>query len=139
MKKGKIMMETRMNKKELLELLASLKIDKEEFWILSSSSLVLRDLFESAGDLDIAVTQKGLNQLKESYNLVLKENGFYNVADKVECVLKDDKPNDLEQCEGYNLQNLNTYFAYLTSSKRPKDKIRYDIVKKELERSNQNN
>ena len=32
----------RMNKDELMDLLNTLKIDKEEFWILSSSALVLR-------------------------------------------------------------------------------------------------
>ena len=133
------MMEKRMNKQELLELLSSLKIDKEEFWLLSSSALVLRGLFENAGDLDIAVTEKGFNELKKNYNLVLKENGFYKVTDKVECVLYNKNPYDLEKCDGYNLQNLNTYFDYLKSSARPKDKIRYDIVKKELERRKQNN
>ena len=53
-----------MNKDELIKLIDSLEIDLEEFWILSSSSLVLRGLFPSVNDLDIAVTEKGLNQLK---------------------------------------------------------------------------
>lgn len=68
-------MEQRMNKKELMELIDSLKISKDEFWILSSSALVLRDLFPTSGDLDIAVTEKGLQQLKQNYNLHQKENG----------------------------------------------------------------
>ena len=53
-------MEKRMVKEELVELIESLKIDKEEFWILSSSALVLRGIYPDAGDLDIAVTQKCL-------------------------------------------------------------------------------
>ena len=40
-----------MNKEELIELLNTLKIDKEEFWVLSSGALVLRDIYEDAGDL----------------------------------------------------------------------------------------
>ena len=66
-------MTDRMNKEELLKLLESIKIDREEFWVLSSSALVLRDLFDSAGDLDIAVTEKGLQQLKENYDLSQKD------------------------------------------------------------------
>ena len=62
-------MSERMNKTQLMELLSTLKIDKNEFWVLSSSALVIRGLFDSAGDLDIAVTEKGLNELKEKYNL----------------------------------------------------------------------
>ncbi|NCA66924.1 MAG: hypothetical protein EOM87_02550 [Clostridia bacterium] len=124
-----------MNKEELLELLQSLKIDKEEFWILSSSALVLRDLFDSAGDLDIAVTEKGLEQLKANYNLHQKENGWYIVNDKVEC-----KPDTLEEWKierynGYNLESLEKYMMYLKTSTREKDKIRYEIVLKALKKT----
>ena len=55
----------KMNKEQLLELIKTLKIDKDEYWILSSSQLVLRDLFDKANDLDIAVTEKGLEQLNK--------------------------------------------------------------------------
>lgn len=47
-----------MKKDELLELIKTLKIDKEEFWVLSSGALVLREIYPDAGDLDIAVTKK---------------------------------------------------------------------------------
>ena len=80
-------MEKRMNKEELIKLLESLKIDKNEFWILSSGALVMREIYPDAGDLDIAVTERGLQQLKDNYNLKQKENGWYIVNDKVECVL----------------------------------------------------
>ena len=72
-------MEKRMNKEELLELLNTLKISREEFVILSSSALMLRGIYESCGDLDIAVTEKGLEELKENYSLKQKDNGWYIV------------------------------------------------------------
>ena len=53
---------------------------------LSSETLVLREIYDTAGDLDIAVTFKGLNQLKKNYNLIEKENGWFIVKDRVECV-----------------------------------------------------
>ena len=56
-------MEKRMNKDELVNLIESLKISKDEYWILSSSALVLRGIYKDAGDLDIAVTEKGLQVL----------------------------------------------------------------------------
>ena len=80
-------MAKRMNKKELMELIENLKIDKDEFWILSSGALVLRNIYPDAGDLDIAVTEKGLEELKANYNLIQKENGWFIVNDKIECVL----------------------------------------------------
>lgn len=79
-------MNERMNKQELLKLLKTLKIDLEEFWILSSSALVLRDIYPDAGDLDIAVTDKGLEELKNNYNLKYKDNGWFIINDKIEGV-----------------------------------------------------
>ena len=126
-------MEKRMNKEELLELIKSLKIDKEEFCILSSSGLVLRDLFDSAGDLDIAVTEKGLEELKSNYDLIPGiYNGWYIVNDKVECVL-DSMVGKKEKVGEYYLQSLTKYFEFLEETKREKDKIKYEIVKRELE------
>lgn len=130
-------MSERMNLEELMTLLNTLKIDKEEFWVLSSGALVLRGLYETAGDLDIAVTFKGLEQLKKNYNLIRKGNGWYIVNDKVECVCDgniDDlkyKPEKLE-C-GYFVQNIFEYLEYLKSSTREKDKARIPIVENYIE------
>lgn len=46
----------------------------------------MKNIFPDAGDLDIAVTNKELEQLKQNYNLIPKGNGFYIVTDKVEWV-----------------------------------------------------
>lgn len=127
-------MEKRMKKQELINLIESLKIDKEEFWILSTSALVLRDLFIDAGDLDLAVTEKGLEQLKQNFDLKQKENGWYIVNEKVECILDKKEDWKIEKTEKYNLESLEKYFEYLKTSKREKDKIKYEIVKKQLEK-----
>lgn len=124
-------MEKRMNKEELLELIKSLKLDSDDFCLLSTSALVLRGLFDSAGDLDIAVTEKGLEELKKNYDLKQKPNGFYIVSDKVECVLNAMEGKS-EKCGEYRVQSLTNYFEYLEETKREKDKLKYEIVKKEL-------
>lgn len=134
-------MSERMNKEELIKLMNTLKIDKEEFWVLSSGALVLRDIYEDAGDLDIAVTFKGLEQLKENYNLIEKENGWYVVNDKVECVCDGNiedlkyKPEELE-C-GYYVQNIFEYLEYLKSSSREKDMKRIPLVESYIEKLKQ--
>ena len=76
-----------MNKRELIQLIDSLNIDRDEFWVLTSGALVLRGIYEEAKDLDLGVSEKGLKQLKENYNLKQKENGWYIVNDLVECCL----------------------------------------------------
>lgn len=133
-------MNNRMEKEELLELLKTLKIDKEEFWLLSSGALVLREIFLDAGDLDIAVTDKGLEQLKKNYNLKFKENGWFIVSDKIEGVC-DGKKEKLkfkpEKIGEYYVQNIYEYLEYLKNSKREKDKERIPSVEKYIKSLNQ--
>lgn len=128
-------MNNRMNREELLVLLNTLKIDKEEFWLLSTSALVLRNIYPDAGDLDIAVTNKGLEQLKSNHNLKFKENGWFIVSDNIEGVCDGDKSNlkyQPEKIDEYYVQNINEYYEYLCNSDREKDKARIPIVEKYL-------
>lgn len=117
-----------MNKIELLELLKGLKINPNEFVILSSSALILREICDKTSDLDIAVTAKGLRELKENYNLIRKENGWYIVNDKTECVL-DEMIGKKEKLGDYYVQDIYDYLLYLESSEREKDKLRIPWVK----------
>lgn len=119
-----------MNKQELIKLIDSLNIDRDEFWILSSGALVMRDIYPDAGDLDMAVTQKGLDELSKKFDLKRKENGWYIVNDRVECKLDTKEDYKIEKYEGYNLQNIKVYYEYLINSEREKDKKRIPIVEK---------
>lgn len=121
-----------MKKIELLKLVDDLKLDKKDFWVLSSGSLVIRELLEEANDLDIAVTKEGLEKLKETFNLKQKENGWYIVSDDIECVEDEFESFKVEDYEGVNLQNLEVYYEYLKTSTREKDKMKYLIVKNQL-------
>ena len=62
-------MEKRMNKAELIELINSLGLDKNEFHVVSSGALVLRGLLPDAGDLDISVSDEGLAYLKKKSSI----------------------------------------------------------------------
>ena len=123
-----------MNKEEIIDLVESLDIDYNEFWILSTGALVLRGLWDKANDLDIAVTEKGLKELQSKYNLIQKENGFYIVNDMVDCVQDTKDDYKVEKVGKYYLQSLEYYYEYLDSTKRDKDKEKYKIVKKILNR-----
>ena len=116
-----------MKKIELINLIDSLELDKNEFVVLSSGALVLRDIMDNAGDLDIAVTNVGLEHLKEKYNLIKKDNGFYKVTDDIECVL-DNMEGKKELLGNYYVQDINNYLEFLKSSNREKDKIRISLV-----------
>ena len=122
----------RMIKEELKEIIKDLDIPKEEFFVLSSGNLVLRGLFKDAGDLDICISEQGLELLKNKFNLKKKENGMYQINDKAECIVDDISKRKYDDFGDYNLQSLEEYYDWLKTSTREKDKIRITIVKKEL-------
>ena len=132
-------MEKRMNKEELVELIKTLKISKEEFWVLSSGALVLRGIYPDAGDLDIAVTNKGMEELKKNYNLIPKDYGlgkFYKVTENIECVCDGNKEElefQPEKVGEYYVQNIYQYLNFLQNSTREKDKKRISLVKEYID------
>lgn len=122
-------MEKRMNKEELVELIESLKLDKNEYWILSSGALVIRGIYPDAGDLDIAVTEKGLKELKSNYNLKERGKDWYIVNDKIECIVDTKESWKIEKYETFNLQSIEMYYEFLKNSSREKDKAKIPLIK----------
>ena len=127
-------MKQRMNKDELIELIKTLKISREEFWILSSGALVLREIYTDAGDLDIAVTNKGMEELKQNYSLIPKDcelGKFYKITENIECVCDGNKEElefQPERVSEFYVQNIYEYLYFLKNSTREKDKKRIPLV-----------
>lgn len=117
-----------MNKEEIINLIDSLNISKKEVTILSSGALVIRGIIDTAGDLDIAVTETGFKELNKYFNLIPKENGWYKVSDNIDCI-QDDMINKKELVDGYYLQDINMYLEHMETSKKEKYKSRITIVK----------
>ena len=134
-------MEKRMNKEELIKLIKTLKVSKEEFWILSSGALVLRGIYPDAGDLDIAVTNKGMEELKQNFNLIPKGLGnFYKVTEDVECVCEGNKEElefQPERVGEFYVQNIYQYIDFLKNSTREKDKKRIPLVEEYIKNNYQ--
>lgn len=128
-------MEKRFKKEELIRIIEDLKISKSEFWILSSGALVFRELFPDAGDLDIAVTEKGLEELKQNFSLTKKADDWYIVNDNVECVVDIKEDWKIEEYEGYNLQSIEMYYEFLKNSNREKDKARILLVEEYMKKN----
>ena len=61
-------------------------------------------------------------------NLKQKENGWYTVNDKIECVVDTKETWKIEKYEGYNLQSIEKYYDFLINSHREKDKVRIPLV-----------
>ena len=118
-----------MNRIQVLKLLNDLKISKDKYVILSSASLVIREIYEECGDIDIAVSLDGFEELKRNYDLIDKGNNWYKISDDIECVvgsknLKKEKYNE------FYLQDIHQYYDFVKSKNREKDKERISILEK---------
>ena len=129
-----------MNKEQLLDILRELNLPKDEYYVLSGASLVIRGIREQAGDLDLCISKKLFEQIKEKYNLTddkKNECGFYHISDSLEVVVDEKEKFNMEICEPYNLEDLNTILEFKIKRNKPKDQLDIERINKYL--ANKNN
>ena len=123
-----------MNKKELLKLASTLDIPKEEYCIISGGALVIHELREQTNDLDIDITQKGFDILKEKYSLELVREDIkqYKVTDNIECFLVDKLESDIIYIDNYPCESLISIYNFKKRINREKDQADILAIEKYL-------
>ena len=128
-----------MKKIELLNLLKELNFPKDEYYVLSGASLVLRGIKEEANDLDLCISAELFNQIKDKFNLTderKNECGFYKINDNLEIVVDKKEDFKMEIGEKYNLEDLQTILDFKIKRNKPKDQKDIENIKKHLEKNN---
>ena len=128
-----------MKKIELLNLLKELNFPKDEYYVLSGASLVLRGIRKEANDLDLCISEELFNQIKDKYNLAegnKNECGFYKINDNLEIVVNKKEDFKMEIGEKYNLEDLQTILDFKIKRNKPKDQKDIENIKKHLEKNN---
>lgn len=123
-----------MKKEELYELTDSLKIPANEYCVLSGGSLVLHNIRETTDDLDIDITQKGFELIKNNFTPVLKDKdkNLYEITDKIECFLDNNFETDIEIIDGYPSQSLLSVYKLKKRLNREKDQSDIKAIEKAL-------
>ena len=75
-----------------------------------------------------------MEELKKNYDLKEKGKGWYEINEKIECVLDTKEPWKIEKVEGYNLQSIEKYYEFLKESNREKDKARIPLIEKYIKK-----
>ena len=128
-----------MKKIELLNLLKELNFPKDEYYVLSGASLVLRGIKEEANDLDLCISAELFNQIKDKFNLTderKNECGFYKINDNLEIVVDKKEDFKMEIGEKYNLEDLQTILDFKLKRNKTKDQKDIENIKKYLEKNN---
>ena len=119
-----------MNRKEIIEEINKLNLDKNEFWVVGSSSLVLRNILEESKDIDLAITNKEYESIKENLTYLGTNHNseWYKLNDIIECCIDSFTKDKVEVEYPFNLIRLDYYYDnFLKDSTRDKD-----IEKKKL-------
>ena len=128
-----------MKKIELLNLLEKLNFSKDEYYVLSGASLVLRGIREEANDLDLCISEELFHQIKYKFNLTEEkknEYGFYKINDNLEIVVDKKEDFKMEIGEKYNLEDLQTILNFKLKRNLSKDKNDIENIKKYLYQKN---
>lgn len=118
-----------MNKGQLLELVNSLDLPKEEYYILSSGCLLLYGLREQSKDLDLCVSTELFKDMVTRFDIDISSKndcGFYRLNDLIEVVVNDKQEFNREFKDGYPVESLQSILNYKINRNAPKDQA--DIV-----------
>lgn len=125
-----------MNKEELLKLVESLNIPKDEYYILGGGSLVMFGIKETTSDLDLCVSNELFAKLKEKYNLDendKNECGFYQISDIIEIIPNPKEEFTAQEIDGYKVEELKRILEFKKKRNAPKDKPYIEKITQYLE------
>ena len=125
-----------MNKEELLKLVESLNITKDEYYILGGGSLVMFGIKETTSDLDLCVSNELFAKLKEKYNLDEKDKnecGFYQISDIIEIIPNPKEEFTAQEIDGYKVEELKRILEFKKKRNAPKDKLYIEKITQYLE------
>lgn len=126
------------NKEQILKLLSKLNFPKDEYYVLSGASMVIRGIRKQAKDLDLCISKELFKKIKDKYSLSedkKNEYGFYHISDLIEVVVNNKEDFNMEVCNPYNLEDLNTILKFKIKRNTQKDQIDIEKIKEYLKKS----
>ena len=124
-----------MNKETIIKKINMLDLDKNDFYVLGSASLVLRGIIETANDIDLAITNETYlkNKSKMIYLGDNHNSKWYKINEEIECCVEELSDENVDSGEPFNLINLKYYYNnYIKDSNREKDKLKKVSIEKIL-------
>ena len=125
-----------MNKDYIEKLLKKLNIMKDEYYIVGSSSMVIRGIRYIAGDLDLCMTEKAFEELKTRYNIEKTNKGYdnlYKLNDEIEFFVNSKEKFKMEYVHGWPLEDIHVLLDFKLKRNDEKDQKDIIRIKKYLE------
>lgn len=125
-----------MNKKEYLEKLDKLNLDKDKYCIISGGVMLMHNLKDKTNDIDIKILPEYFEELKSIYtfNKSPKYSYLYELGEDVETAVQDFTKDDIDIIDGYPVLKLEIELDWKIKNNREKDQESIKIIKKYLGR-----
>lgn len=124
-----------MNRQEIIKRLRDLKLPKNEYYVLSGASLVLRGIREICSDIDLCISEELFSDVKDRLKMTpdkLNSCNFYHLSDALEIVVDKKDYFNMEDGDEFNLEDIKTILAFKESRNLPKDQQDIVNIKKYL-------
>ena len=122
-----------MNRQEIIRRLRGLKLPKNEYYVLSGASLVLRGIREICSDIDLCISEELFSDVKDRLKMTpdkLNSCNFYQLSDALEIVVDKKDHFNLEEGDEFNLEDIKTILAFKESRNLLKDQQDIANIKK---------
>lgn len=130
-----------MNKASIEENLRELNIMEGEYYVVGSSAMVIRGIREVAGNLDLCMAEKALNELKTRYDVQKTDKGYdnlYKINDEIEFFVDPKEKFNVEYAHGWPLEDIHVLLDFKLKRNAEKDQADIINIRKYLEEQENN-
>ncbi len=123
-----------MNKREYINKLDELNLDKKRYCVISGGTMLLYGLKDSTEDVDIKIRPDYFEELKTKYNFKKspKYPYLYELDENTEVAVLDYSDEDVRYVDGYPVESLELQLKWMLEQNRPKDVEKIKVIKKYL-------
>lgn len=104
-----------MDREEVIRRLGELKFPKDEYYVLSGASLVLRGIREKCSDIDLCISEELFDKVRDRLGMTpdkINTCNFYHLSDSLEIVVDKKSRFNMNKGGDYNLENLKNYTGF---------------------------
>lgn len=125
-----------MKKKEYLNKLDELGLDKDKYCIIAGGVMLMHGLKNDTDDIDVRVLPSYFEELKSRFEFrkSSKYSYLYELGDNIEVAVVDFDKNDIDYIDGYPVLSLELELAWKIDNNRDKDRKAIRKIKEYLER-----
>lgn len=126
-----------MNSNDVLKVIDSLKLDYNDYCIISGGALVLYGIRDLTEDVDIFINKHGFDMLSKKYDIISKEDKYkdlFGIGDNIELLLREFDKTTVYNFNGYPLLKIKEILKWKIDNCREKDLKDIELIKDYLKK-----